>query len=262
MKLALFAFLGTLALTSTPAAQLVVGEFDQNPLPVGGTVTFTITDAGGSGFQLPTTCGDIRIYEGSQTGPQVGHNMICGAALTPVAAGGSYSFTWTMNDFFGFALPPGDYWWRSSVFDANLNPVVDWYCLRVQDTGPALTLGGTPQVGTSAPFSITGGPGGAFYFVALSRTMNQPVSLPGPFQPAPLDLCLSLDALFDISINDPFSVMTASFGFLDAAGAGAGSVDVPPIATLSMEPFQMQAILVDGFGTWSTTNGLSSWVRP
>lgn len=243
-------------------AQFVVKEFAQNPVPLGGTASFVLTDATGNGFQLPDGCGGVTVHQGSQDGPIVPFDFGCGAVIVPVDPGGTWTVSRAMVDLAGNPLPAGDYWWRSLVYDGTFQAQIEWHCLRVQGAGPTLSLTTAPKVGDVSTLSITGGSGGAFYFVGLSRTMNDPISIPGPFAPSTLDLCLSADVLLDISLNDPASVMTGSFGLLDASGAASGSLNVPPFASLSMRPLQLQAVLVDGSGNWTTTNGLSTWIRP
>lgn len=231
------------------SAQTVSVQFSPNPAPPGTPVTITGTDATGQGLTLPSPCGWVRIYQGSQTGPFVGPLVGCIQVLVPVAPNGSFSLQWDQQDQNGRNVPPGTYWVETRVFDANFNVRTDWFCLSVQGAGvPALTAAGNAVVGQSTALQVNApnAPAG-FWFAAASLSSNNPISVLG------LNTCLSTPITGDVFTNP--------FGQLDAAGQSAGiALNIPNLAPLRYLGLQLQALVVGGPGL-QLTNALSFTIQ-
>jgi hypothetical protein len=257
MKLAALVLLVALGLNALPAAQRLAVEF--SPSFAGfPNQTLKIHDATGNGFTMNSPCGDIAIFVGSQTGPLVPNNPTCGPGFTVVPAYGTFTYSWQMLDPAGNLWPEGDYWYRIRVNNPLGGQIEEWFCTRWQNSGPHLGVGGAIRVGQSTSLVIDNGPASGFYWVVVSRTQATPFSLFGQ------NFCLSPDGVFFSSVTNPASLMTNSFGSLDASGMVLPTLNVPPLSTLQYQGAVLQALTIDlaGTGAYGTTNPVSFRILP
>jgi hypothetical protein len=238
-------------LLSILPAQTIAGSFSPNPVAPGALVTFTGTDAGGQGIHLPSPCTWLRIHAGSQTGPIVNLGLSCPSVLVPVAANGTFSFTWDQRDDTGQLVAPGKYWCEVLAYDNGFTTAYrDWFCLSIQPPGaPAITAAGPARIGLNTPLQITApGQGGAIWVAAASLSSNVPIVVPG------LDICLS-NPLF-------FGPFTTPVGGLDASGNSSGLELVVPNAPFVLwQGLHVQALLFGANGLL-VTNDLSFTIQP
>jgi hypothetical protein len=174
-----------------------------------------------------------------------------------VPPNGSNAFIWDQLSTMGL-VPPGRYWFEVNVWDATFSQqYVEWFCLSIQDPSqPRLTTPEPLAVGAGTLLTIADpmAPNG-FYFVALSRTSNNPFSVAG------LDFCLSPDSLFLTSLVAPGALLGNQAGMLDGVGEAWPGILVPNDPALAYQGFHVQGLTSDG-GSLRTTNDLSFSIRP
>ena len=261
--------LSLVALTSSVAAQSSAGEFSPNPVPVGSTMIFTLTDATGVGLFFSTPC-FWSIHAGAPNGPIVADPAlplgICTQEVVMVPPNGSLQIDWDLKNLYGNQVVPGNYWIEIDGRNPlTFEPFTDFFCFSIVDPTilpfsppPLLTYTAPARVGTSAPFQIDAPNfGGAFYFVGASFTANDPLVFEGQL------LCLSPDALFDVSLLSPSIAMTNSLGLLDGLGQASGSLDVPSNPSFAYRGVQLQGFVASTVGpSLLATNGLSITIQP
>lgn len=238
-----------LALAASGTAQLLSAEFSPNPAVPGGSVTFTITDASRSGLILSSSCGFFTIRHANLDGPPVGPSVVCPQVLVPVAANGSFSFTWDQKDANGNPVGPGRYWFEARAYVPRLARfVTEQFCLSIQaPSEPALSAGGVAQVGVATGLTIfSPSDPGALYLAAVSLSSNRPITVVG------LDTCLSPPLFVTPLVN--------GLGILDANGQANLAVQVPNLPELAFHGFHVQALLASN--KFRITNGLSFSIRP
>jgi hypothetical protein len=235
-------------LTAGLSAQTVAGSFSPNPVAPGVPVTFTGTDASGHGVNLPSPCGWYRIHQGSQTGPIVNLGIFCIQVIVPIAANGTFSFTWDQRDATAQLVPPGTYWFETRVWDSGFTTLsIDWFCLSIQPAGvPALTASGPARLGLSTPLQVTAPTEpGALWIVAASLSSNNPI-FPGA--------CLS-DPIF-------FEPFTAPIGVLDGSGLSSGLALLVPSSPVALYQGIHVQSLIFGASSLLLTNDVSFTVQP
>jgi hypothetical protein len=254
MRIPRFVFLSVPLLLATVApvapAQAVAGSFAPNPAPIGVPITFTATESAGVGLNLPSPCGWYRIHQGSQTGPIVPLGLACIQVIVPVAANGTFAFTWDQRDASSVQVPPGQYWVEVRTWDQQFTTLhVNWFCIAIQNPGePAITAAGPARLGLNTPLQIAApSEPGATWIVACSLDSNTPLAVPG------LGICLS-DPLF-------FGPFTAPLGVLDAAGNSSGlELIVPSAPSVLWQGLHVQSLI---FGAVPVmTNDLSFTIQP
>ena len=238
---------GVLALAASGTAQHLSAEFSPNPAVPGGSVTFTITDASRSGLILSSSCGFFTIRHANLDGPPVGPLVACPQVLVPVAANGSFSFTWDQKDANGKPVGPGRYWFEATAYIPRLARfVTEQFCLSIQGPDePALT-GGVAQVGKTTGLTIfSPNDPGALYLAVVSLSSNRPITVVG------LDTCVSPPLFVTPLVN--------ALGILDASGQANLAVQVPNLPELAFQGFHVQALLASR--RFRITNGLSFSIR-
>lgn len=250
LKLPAISFLLAL-LVADASAQAVSGSFSPNPAPIGVPVTFTGTEALGTGCNLPSPCGWYRIHQGSQSGPLVPLGQFCIQVIVPVGPNGTFAFTWNQHDSSGQQVPPGPYWFEVRTWDQGFQQLsINWFCISIQPAGaPSLTATGPARVGLQTPLQVHApSEPGAIWVVACSLDCNNPIAIPG------LDVCLSLPIFLE-----PF---TTPLGVLDASGDSSGLELVVPNTPLALWQGLHVQSLVFGAAGLLVTNTLSFTVQP
>jgi hypothetical protein len=234
----------------TAPAQTVSGSFSPNPVLPGQTVTFTGTDAAGSGLNLPSPCGWYKIHQGSPTGPEIVLGIFCPQVIVPVPANGTFSFTWDQMDQNGRQVPPGLYWIVTRVWDPNFTQLsMDEFCLSIQPaTATSLVQNAPVRVGQSAGFTVSSpSEPGAAYGVAWSLTANDVLALPG------LQFCLE-PPIFTAGL-------TNALGALDNNGQSNGlAITLPNIPQIAYLGMHFEGIVVGS--QFRKTNAVAVTIQP
>jgi len=226
------ALLPAIVLTAgTVAAQGVSAVVTPNPAPVGQPITLTITEAQGTGIQLPSSCVYTSIHSGGPTGPVVAAPL-CLAVITPVPAWGTRSQTWNQQDNSGQQVPSGRYWFEIRYWDNSFTNIdSDFFCVDVAGAPGFQTLVATTGAQTGQPLLMdVQAPAfaGGVYVAAASLTTDTTQTF------APITLCLDDDVLFNLSFPVPHPALFANFqGALDVSGNATGlTVLVPNLPQL------------------------------
>ncbi len=257
-------------LSLSTAAQNAAGELSPNPAPLGGTMSFALTDSTGQGLFFSNPC-FWSVHAGAPNGPLVTAPFpggACPSVIVPVPPHGSITLDWDLLDLNGNPVLPGPYWMRiRGTVETTLETFVEFFPFSIVDptavspppVQPVLRYTPPAAVGMSAPFQIDAPDyGGTPYFVAASLSANEPIVFQGQL------LGLSLDPLLSVSLVSPSSVMTGAAGVLDFAGQAAGSLDVPPVPSLAFRGVQLQAFLDLGsfLPGFLATNALTITIQP
>ena len=256
MKLATI-LLGTLLLTQAPEAQRLAAQVENSFFPF-GNVILRVYDTTGNGFQLASPCGDVDIHVGSPSGTPLPNPPSCGPGLTTVPPFGTFTYTWPPVDPTGTTWPDGEYWFRFRAIDpVTSQPFEELFSVRLNHQGSTIGVQGDVRLGNTYPINLFGGPAGAFYWMFLSRTSNQPIFYQG------ILWSISPDGLFFASLTNPLSVLSNSFGILDGTGAATGDLVVPPVMQLAYSGFVLQALILDqSTGIYRSTNTVYRRILP
>jgi hypothetical protein len=258
MKYLLPSVLAVLALASTSTAQKLSVQFTE-PFFSPDLLELKISDTTGNGFNMASPCGDIAIFLSTQNGPPIPGVPTCGPGFTPISAYGTFTFNWPAIDPGGNLWPESDYWFRIRVQDPLTGAQIEeWFCHRWKNSGAYLGLGGDAQVGQSTPLFIGNAPANSFYWIVAARSQNTPFALFGQ------NFCISADAVFFSSINNPAGLMSNSFGVTDATGSVSAALNVPNIPSLLYQNVVLQSVTIDiaGSGAYGTTNPRSFRIVP
>ena len=257
MKIAIV-FLISAFLFGTAEAQRLAGNVQTSILP-GGNVTLRVYDTTGNGFHLDSPCGDVEIHVATPNGTLLPNPPACGPGLTIVPPFGTFTYSWPPLDPTGAIWPDGEYWLRFRAIDPVTNQgFEELFNVRLGNAGAAISAPFDPQVGTTSPINVFGGPPNGFYWIFLARSSNQPIFYQG------VQWALSADGLFFASLTNPVSVMANFGGPLDGQGSGTASLLVPPVAQLAYSAFVVQALLIDtaGSGAYEATNAAYRRILP
>jgi hypothetical protein len=241
-------------LSSAVISQGVALQMSPDPLPVGGTLSVTLTESNGVNITFLTSCVFTSVHTGTPNGP-IASSVFCAQALSTLGPHGTRSQTWTPPTGMG----PGLYYLKV-VYRPAGPPITEWFPITILDPAqPLLSAANNARVGQTLLLSLSDPASpGVGYLCAGSITTNQ------GFNATPTVFCsLDMDSVFALSYPSPLTSVFSGFqGVLDGNGGAGLSVHCPNFPPLANTPFHVQGVVLGAAGQVALTNPLSFTILP
>ncbi len=248
------------AICAVAGAQTICSTISPDPVAPGQTVTLTVTDISGAGFQFPSSCLFTTVHSGTPAGPVAPWPLgFCGFNAITVAAGASATDTQAVptNASSGLYYLKVQY---KAVGAASYSTSWAPFTVRAAaSTSPLLTVTAQPHVGQTMTMDVSSAADAYMpYFAAGSITTEVGISFP------PVFVALDPDILFTLSFPTPDPFLFANFqGNLDVLGVATNlSCFIPNIPQIVGLPLHFQVGIIDALGFPKVTNPISTCILP
>ena len=225
----------SLCLLIPTVAGQVSGYITPNPAPPGASVTLTVTDSSGLGFQYYPTCSTMNANV--PNGPIVPIALPFCGPYTTVPPYGTVTHTLpTLN-----SMAPGIYYMSFNYSPIGAGQVNGWFPFAVAGPTDPVLSAGPAQVGQ--PLNLTlNAPGAVFdlYYVAGSFT-----TYTGLVTGLNYNLVLDFDFFFDLTFPFPLPGLFTNFqGATDGNGLASNIVmNLPADPAIAHFGFHFQALV-------------------
>lgn len=255
---------GILALAVGLPAQTLNATISPNPAPLGVAVNISVTDALGSGAQLPSGCLVTSVTRGGPAG--IGIEMIsqiaCTAIILPIPACGSGNTLAGSWSAAGPNVAPDRYWFNITFWDANFTMMRTEsfpFTIEASASDPSLSQTSAAMIGTTLLYQVNSPlDPNAGYICATSATTNTGIPLAGT------RTGIDADAIFALSFPNPLPGVFLNYsGVLDGLGNATGiGIALPNEPALSCLSLHTQAVVIPlGGGLPRLTNTVHSVIQ-